>query len=239
MPPFKIPLRHLKRLWLRSDCSPSDLSQTLAQYIGDCVRRRGWSRGGLELGAYGTHLDIRVGDGYERDNSTKVAWFVGVSAFIRGAPKTEETEELCLGLAAHIPREEVIDLRVNFPIPHSSGPCGEMHNLTDLRLYFVGLSKWFVEPDDRGSRELPCGLDYITVYETDFSADDWSPLMNFLSRRAAVGRRVSSLRLNCCHSLLRIDAVPQEVVETLKRMVGVLGIRDTLSNGFRIAQRGP
>ena len=152
VPPSKIRLHHLKRLQLSShfrrvfqllnqlelpdemddtnlslsNYSQSDLSQTLAQYIGDCVRRRGWYRGGLGLRAYDNSLSVEVGDGYECGDSTKVAWFLRVSAYIRGTPKSEEVEELCLGLTAHIPHGEVVHLHTNFPIPHSLDPRGEM-----------------------------------------------------------------------------------------------------------------
>ena len=212
-----------------SDCSPSDLSQTLARYIGDCVRRPGWSRGGLGLRAYDKYLVVEVGDGCGRDNYTEVVWFVRVWAFIRRSQKTEETEEICLGVTAHIPRGEVTDFHVNFPISRSSELCGEMHDLTDPHLYYVHLSKWFVELDDRGCHELPCGLDYITVSMMDFGGGGWSSLINFLSRRTAVGRRVSSLRLNCSRSSLRVRArfrAPQEVVEAIKHTVDAFVIGD-------------
>jgi len=71
----------------------------------------------------------------------------------------------------------------------------------------VDLSKWFVEPDDRGSHELPYGLDYITVFGMDFNGD-WRSLVNFLSRRAAVGRWVASLRLNAAVPHFGLMAVP-------------------------------
>jgi len=97
----------------------------------------------------------------------------------------------------------------------------------------VDLSKWFVEQDDRGSHELPYGLDYITVFGMDFNGD-WSSVVNFLSRRVAVSRWVASLRVKCGCSSLLIDGcprVPQEVVETIKRTVGVFGIMDKFKSG--------
>ena len=84
------------------------------------------------------------------------------------------------------------------PILHSEELCVEMCNLTHLRLVGVDLATFFVEPDARGphaSKDLP-SLDSITIIRPLRSSSDWGPLVRFLTRRAAVGSRISSLRIS-------------------------------------------
>jgi hypothetical protein len=64
----------------------------------------------------------------------------------------------------------------------------------------VDLSTLFIEPDIREPhvfRDLLRGLHSITMTTSRLSGGDWSPLTNFLTRRAAVGNRISSLQLAC------------------------------------------
>jgi len=121
-------------------------------------------------------------------------WFVRASAILHGTPKKGETEELCLDIVTHIPREEVACLRIKSPILRPSELCVKMHSLVHLHLSSVDLSKWFVEPDAHEPRELLPRLGYVTVPGSYFGSD-WSPLTDFLSRRAAVAGWVPLLRL--------------------------------------------
>ena len=52
-------------------------------------------------------------------------------------------------------------------------------------------------------------------YQTTLSGGDWIPLTNFLSRRAAAGNKISSLRLNGHPHL------DDNVAGSIERVVGV------------------
>ena len=105
----RVPLRHLKKLQLRSGfphafwflnrlehpnkmdrlglfldgCSASDLSQTLGPYLGDLIRCRGGFPGG-GLGSSASHSSdafyIQTGDARKGNDSAEVDWLVGVTA---------------------------------------------------------------------------------------------------------------------------------------------------------------
>ena len=201
------------------ECSSSDLSQTLGPYFGDRVRRRGrFPGGGLELLANRDPGSIRlcVGEVYRNCDSTELDWFADVSAVTSTRLKDEEADELCFDLIAHIPRDQVISLRTTLPILRSEESCVEMCDLTYLHLVDVNLTRWSVEPDIRGphtSKEILPSLDHITITRPTVSGGNWDPFVDFLSRRAAFGNRISSLKLS---GYLDMD---ENVVEGIKRVV--------------------
>jgi hypothetical protein len=173
-------------------CSPSNLLQTLGPYLGDLVRRR--SPGGLRLvvNPGPSSFSIQVGDVREEGKFVTVD---GTTSLILGE---EEADKLCFDTITHIPQEEVIDLTTTLPILRSEELCVRMCSLTHLHLKCVDLSAWFAEPDTRKPhvfKDLLRGLRSITITGPILSGDDWSPLTNFLTRRAAIGNRISSLSL--------------------------------------------
>ena len=182
-------------------CSLLDISQTLGPYLGDRVRRRGrFPGGGLELLANHTHFsfNFRAGDVHQRDDSIRAIWFLELFAGVSVPMEDEEAGRLGLDLIAHIPQEQVTCLHTTLPILRSEKLCIEMCNLSHLQLDGVDLSTFFTGPGVYGphiSRDALRSLDHIVIIRPTLSSGDWSPLTNFLSRRAAVGNRVSSLRL--------------------------------------------
>jgi hypothetical protein len=240
--PSPIQLRHLKRLHLTSnfrcafgllnrlelpnkmdglkltlsECSPSDLRQTLGPYLGNHIRRRSPDRLRLWVEPDFCECFIKVGDACEGD-STQEDWFMMVEGTL-DATLREEEDKLCLDIIAHIPQEKVGELTTTVPILHSEDLCIRMRNLTYLHLEGVNLSRWFVEPATRephGFRDLLHGLRSISIIRVGLSGDDWSPLTNFLARRAAVGNRISSL------SLRGYPPMGEDVVESIRRAVEV------------------
>jgi hypothetical protein len=236
----RIQLRHLKMLHLGSDirnvfgllnrlefpdktshlnlslhgCSPSDLPRTLGPYLGNQIRRRSPDRLSLFADPDPEYFTIFVGDACEGD-PTREGWSVAVSGGF-SVTSEEEAEKLFFDVIAHIPQEKVVRLTTGLPILRSEELCVQMCNLTHLHLYQVDLSRWFVEPDTRKShvfKDLLCGLRSITIIEPRLSGGDWSPLTNFLTRRAAVGNRISSL------SLSDYPHMGEGVVESIRRAV--------------------
>jgi hypothetical protein len=198
------------------ECSPLDLPQTLGPYLGNLVRR--WSPDGSDLSAY-PGLDsffVQVGDVCEGD-LTRVQRSVAVDGVMNVLLGEEEADKLCFDIVAHIPKEKIVKLTA-LPILRSEELCIQMYNVTHLHLEDVDLSTWFVEPDTREPhvfKDLLRGLRSITITESRLSGGDWSPLTNFLIRRAAAGNRISSLWLSCCP---RMD---ESVVESIRRVVEV------------------
>ena len=185
------------------ECSPSDLSQTLGPYLEDRVRRRGGLPGG-GLGLFIAHssstFQLCAGDTGGGDYSAGMVWFMKVSVVMGGTPKKGETEKMASDLVRHIPREQIIDLRTTLPILYLEELCVEMRNLTRLLLDRVDLPTFFVEPGVYGSHvfmDLLHSLDHIVIIAPTLSGGDWSPLTDFLSRRAAAGNPISSLWISC------------------------------------------
>ena len=202
-------------------CSSLRLSQTLGPYFGDHLRRRGRVPGG-GLGvstkySFGT-FRLCAGDVRRGGNPAEVVRFAEVSAVADVQLRDEEADGLWFGLISHIPWEQVIGLETAVPILRSEELCVEMRDLTYLHLVEVDFSTWFVEPGVctlHAPEELLPGLDRIVITEPTLSGGDWSPLTNFLSRRAVAGNKISSLRLNG-HSHL-----DEDVVGSIERAVGV------------------
>ena len=182
------------------ECSTSDLSQTLGPYLGDRIRRRGRFPGGglgLWISRSSTTVDLRIGDVPQGDGSGRLVWFVGVSASMSAKMGGEEADKLCFNLIGHVPQDQIVDLQTTLPILRSQELCVGMRNLTYLHLDEVDLSACFVEPNIRElhtSEKLLPSLDCIMISQPTLSGDDWTPFTDFLSRRAAVGNPISSLR---------------------------------------------
>jgi hypothetical protein len=199
-----------------SECPPPDVPQILGPYLRDRVRRR--SPDGLGLLVYPTLtvFHIQAGDAHEGDDLTEVEWFMTVRGKTTMTLGGESADKLCFDIIAHIPQEEVVDLTTTLPILRSEELCIQMCNLTCLHLEEVRLS-WFAVPDVREPhifKDLLPRLRSISMIGSRLGGD-WSSFTDFLTRRAAVGNRISSLRL-CGYPHMGGD-----VVESVKRAVDV------------------
>ena len=229
--PFRLVFALLNRLELPdkmdtiilslSQCSSIDLSQTLGPYLGDRIRRRGRIPGG-GIGLLAEHdnsfFSLRVGYTRIGDDPANVVWFVWISASTSAKLEDEEADRLCFDLIAHIQQERVTRLQTNLPILRREELCVEMRNLIHLHLVEIDLFTWFVGLVVRrphASQELLPGLDHIVITRPTVRDDDWSPLTDFLSHRAAVGNRISSLRLS------DHPHMDEDVVGRIKRVVDV------------------
>jgi hypothetical protein len=200
-----------------SKCPPSDLQQYIGPYLRNCIRRR--SPGGLRLLIHpGYHLlSIMVGDPRE-SYWNPGDWFMVVSWTTGGTLGEEVTRGLCFDIVAHIPLEEVVQLKVTVPILRSEQLCARMCNLTHLCFDGADLSTWFVEPDiyePHVFKDLLPELRFLTITHPSPSGGDWSPLTNFLACRAAVGNRIYSLRL------VDYPRIDEDVLENIRRAVEV------------------
>jgi len=199
-----------------SDCSPSDLLQTLGPYLRDRIQHR--SRDSLGLLAYPGPIpfSIKVGDVFEGDDMTWVEFFVTVEGATDTFVGEEEAVKLCLDVIAQIPQERIVDLATTLPILRSEELCVQMCNLASLHLRKVDLSKRFIEPDIRESHtfeDLLPRLHSISINEPYPPLGDWTSLTNFLTRRAAAGKQIA---------LLRVSNYPRrDVIERLERVVKV------------------
>jgi len=232
--PFRYAFRLLSQLELPDkmddfnlflyECSPQDLSQTVGPYFGDRIRRRGWfPGGGLWLSADHSSriFNIATGDPCNGDDPAEAVLFAKVVTIMSVDLEDGEAERLGFDLIAHIPLERVTNLQTNLPILRSEDLCVEMCRLTYLRLICMDLSRWFIEPDIRGPRtfkDLLRGLDRIDIMKPVLGGGGWSPLTNFLTRRAAVGNQISSLRMSG-HPWMS-----PEVVDGIKRAVKVFRV---------------
>ena len=199
------------------ECPPSTLPQTLGPHLGDRVWRQSPDRLGLSVDPDGpSRFVIQMEDAHEGDPARAI--FMVVDGTTSAKLGEEEAIKLCFDIIAHIPLEKVVVVKTILPILRSEELCVRMCNLADLHLYSADLSTWFVEPDTREPHvfnDLLRGLRSITIIGPDLSDGDWSPLTNFLTRRAAVGNRISSLRL------ARYPHMDEGVIESIKRVVEI------------------
>lgn len=143
--------------------------------------------------------------------------------------REEETEKKCFDLIVRIPREGVVNLGTTLPILRSEELCIKMCNLAHLRLIDMDVSTFFVGPGVRGShtlKDLLSSLDSISIIRPGSNGSDWNPFIDFLTRRAAVGNRISSAKID---SFPRMDT---DVVGRLSPVVEDLGDVDGDEDGY-------
>ena len=249
---FQVQLRHLKRIKLSGSCqdvlgllngletadrvdkirldllcrSTSDISQTLARYLGAHLQRRGKVQEGLAV--EGNCVDapfyFKAGDfsGFDDVNFPEVDWFMNVTARMErgGGPREEESGRFFFDSLVHIPHDNVV---------YYDSPCyyleptelsARMPNLVVFRPGRVHLPWWFAEPDPgtHPRDELFPSLRYLSLHAPTLGKDGWSPLTTFLSRRASVGNKLDSLALpECSH-------ICPEIAEGIRKLVGHIRI---------------
>ena len=128
-----------------------------------------------------------------------------------------ETAKICFDLIAHSSREEVVDLRTPLPILHSEELCNPKY----LHLIGVDPSTFFMEPNVHDShtpgKDPLHSLYSISIIRPALSGGDLSPFIDFLSHRAVVVNRITSLRID---DFSNMDA---DTVESIPYMVEVFG----------------
>ena len=137
-------------------------------------------------------------------------------------------EKIGLDLIAHIPWEEVVNLRTTLPHPTLGGTVRQDVQPGALHLVDMDVSTSFVEPDVRGSQtlnDLLPSLDSISIIRPVLSDGDWGPFIDFLTRRAAVSNRISSLKID---GFPYMDA---DVVERILRMWMVTRMVTAVTSG--------
>jgi len=204
-------------------CSPSDITQTLGPYFGDRVRRGSrFPGGGLELSVTygGSGFNLSIESTYPVDDFVEVDWYARASVDTWGNTGTTQTAgealEMVFDFVSRLPLEEVTDLKTNIPILCSEELCVGMCNLTNLYLTEVDLSGRFADPDIDGPqtfRELLPSLDCLKIDVPTLGRGYWNPLINFLTRRAAIGNRISSLVFILCPRMCPED------IQSVERVV--------------------
>jgi hypothetical protein len=202
-----------------SECLPLDVPQTLGPYLGNYIRRRSPGRLRFSAVPYLNHFYIKAGDACEGDLTN---WFMAVEGELGVALAEEEADKLCSDIIAHIPKEEIIEvITASLPIIRSKELCIQMYSLTYLHLEGITVSTLLAEPEIHEPhvfKDILRGLHSISISEPSLSGGDWSPLTNFLVRRAAVGNRISSLKLHC------YPRTGESVVESIRHVVEVLEV---------------
>ena len=203
--------------------STSDISQTFKRFLPDHLLRRGDLEKGVGVGGacvegvYSLWVaDVELGSYSSKD----VERFIKVSLLMRkgeGPQEEEDCAKLFFDSLAHIHRNIIFYNSSLSPLRSTDVSIG-MVNLVKIRVpRSVPLSEWFVDPDPGGTfsygQILP-SLKYLSFYQLELDGGNWTPLTNFLSRRASVGNRLESLEItpNCPH-------VCPDVAEEIKRLV--------------------
>jgi len=140
-----------------------------------------------------------VGEFVEGDEITWVEFFVTVKGTTSAFLGEEDAGRLCFDVIAHIPWERIIYLATTLPILRSEELCVQMCNLTYLYLKEVDLSEWFTEPaicEPHTFEDLLPRLWAISIHGPHLRDGDWTPLTSFLTRRAAIGKQITWLRLS-------------------------------------------
>ena len=195
-------------------CPPSDLPQTIGPYLRNYIRRRSPDRLKLLADSNSTGFSILMGDACEGD-FTREESFIAIGGTMSMEPGEEAADILCFDIVGHF-SPEVVEVTTNLPILRSGEATKQMTDLTLLFLDLGEMSKWFTEPDipvPHDFQEALLMLHSILKHGPYPGGEDWDPLTDFLTRRAAVGNRIYSL------SLRGHPHMGEDVVECIKRVV--------------------
>ena len=235
---FQVPLHHLKELHLNGntqdvlrllhrldhprimdhlslslDCTITDISQTIGPYLGDHIRRRGKSQGGLGLILFpGDCPELYVGDMDENDHSAaepQINWFLAVDIL----PDQAIPQDVTLDLIAHIPLDELVDFRSEREGVYMGSVYARFPNLRTLRFDGTPLATIFPKLNPGGDEGIFLSLQRIFLHQLVVDDGDWSPLTTFLSHRISTGIQLPTLEIFCCP---RMDP---EMVEVIRAAV--------------------
>jgi len=217
---FQVPLHHLKDLRLSGnpqhvvrllhrldhprmdtlhlslDYNAMDISQTIGPYLGDYIRRRGKSQGGLGLSLSKIHpLKFRVGDVDGIDDPVTpppINWFLKID--IPLSHFRDALGEVSSNLIAHVPWEELVDFRSEGNLIAMGNVYARFKNLRALS--FNGISLAAVFPKSGRNKKIPLSLQRISLDRLSLDDRDWNPLVAFLSYRASAGNRLHTLKIS-------------------------------------------
>ena len=193
--------RHMELLDITLDsCTVEDVSQTIGPYLRQYLRHHDRSQSGLgfSLSSCGYDITFQVGDVGGIDFSVPApAWmnmFMDIFIEMDQIHPKNRLEEITLGLAAHVPREEVVYFQAQ---EHSLGMVHISAQLPNLRaLHFKKTPLPFALPRATSNSDAELFpsvrcilLDRVVVSD----GDGWDPLTAFLLRRECAGRRLHSL----------------------------------------------
>ena len=232
---FRIPLHHLKVLELAgelrdvfnllhrldhpildkleispSGCTVADISQVVGPYLRNYLQHRTNSQGGLALSLpYGHDLIFNIGDQGEFMGFVILEIKFGVD------PSTPLLEKAILDLIAHVPREEVTDLRMHSKPIAMGNIYSQLPNLETLNINGISLSKVFPGPDTIENGAIPVSLKNLTLGWLTVDNGDWSSLTTFLAHRASAGNPLQMLKIT------RGSHMCSKIAEGISRMVEV------------------
>lgn len=190
-----------------SHCVVPDISQTIAPYLRDYLRRRGRSRRGLGLSlSCGGYITFIVGNASRMNPSTSISSrmvpFMSITVGFDQAVPEDVLEKLTLDLIAHTPREEIVYFRTSENLEAVKDLGAQMPNLKALDLLKVPLSAVFPMLDQNGPRAdemSPPSLQQLFLGLL-VKSYDWVPLIDFLIHHASSGNQLDSLRIDGpCH----------------------------------------
>ena len=201
-------------------CGVADISQTIGPYLRDYLQHHDRPRNGLNLfvtseysGNDTWEITLRAGDAGGIDFSTleRKNTFVAISVRLNWLPNGDELERTILDLIAYVPREEVFYFRVLDTPVNVEDASAQFPNVRALALDRIMLYTAFPSPNPVGDVVTFPFLEHV-LWETMYDDDDWSPLVDFLARRASLGNRLDTLVIGGSH-------VCSEVAESIRGMV--------------------
>jgi hypothetical protein len=178
-----------------------DIYRTVVPYLQDNLRRRGRSQSGLGIEiSCDYNVSFRVGD-----VSGKVQEPVQMDGVVALTvnPHLASTPAGLLAAAAVefiscAPPEEVVCLRVIGRLAAMGDIYTRLPNLNTLFLIMANLPEIFPEPNPDKDEVIFPSLQHLVLQKPGMNYDDWSPLINFLTGRAASGNRLSTLKITQC-----------------------------------------
>lgn len=180
----------------------ADTSQTIGPYLGDYLRARGKSQDGIGIALYIKHdIVIYAGDhiasGTDSAPSEPVEILDSLTIYLIDALPRDQMTDAIADLIACAPREEVIYFRSwGNPTP-AQIVYAKFPNLKALRFDEVPLTDIVPEPVSGGDEGALLSLQHMFLHEITVVDGDWSPLTVFLSRRAATGNPLCTLKIYC------------------------------------------
>ena len=200
-------------------CDDTDISQTIGPHLRDYLQHHDRPRNGLNLfvtsqysenDAWEITLYAGNAEGIDLSTPERADTFVTITVRPNDSPDGEELERMTLDLIAYVPREEVFYFRVLDTLVNVEDTSAQFPNVRAPALDTILLYAPFPSPNPVEDVVTFPLLEHVLlegIYD-----DNWSPLVDFLARRASLGNRLDTLVIRGSHVCL-------EVAESIRGMV--------------------
>ena len=192
-------LGHVDNLEIALDPDVSeDFSHIIGPYLRDYLRHRSKPRSGLGLSlSSGSCIELHIGDvggiDFFAPVSARMDAFMAITIDYWIKPPKDLLDQSIRNLITHVPREEIVHLRVHGKPLAVEDLSTQLPNLRGVHFEGTPLPAAFPTPNLGTGGEIFPSLQYVLLDWVVVDKGDWGPLKTFLDHRVSSGNQLHTL----------------------------------------------